>query len=201
MKSATLKISFLLLLSLSIQSVRVMGQFEQKLTLQTSGGFVGAISPESFTDIFNAGFSLDAGVQYNFSRSISIVTMAKYSTLFFTPDDEFTLESAKYNMLGLSACPKIRFLAKKRVNPYIFGGASINYISISFSLDGNETRKSKTPTSIGFIGGIGIDYRLNDNLSLFWQGGVSRVDLDVVWIDSFFQQAGVNINMFKAKTL
>lgn len=201
MKSIIIKLTIITLVVFTLSSIRVMAQFEQKLTLQTSGGFVGAISPESFTNIFSAGFSLDAGVQYNFSRSFSLVSMAKYSTFFFSPDDEFALESAKYNMLGLSISPKVRFLVRKRLNPYLFAGASINYISISFSLDGTETRKSKTPTSIGFIGGIGLDFRLNDNLSLFWQGGVSRVDLDVVWIDSFFQQAGVNINMFKSKTL
>ncbi len=176
-------------------------QFEQKLTLQASGGFVGAFSPDPFTDIFEIGFSLDAGTQYNFSRSVSMVVMAKYATYFHSPDEEFSLESAKFNLLGISLCPKFRFFTRSKVNPYVFGGASINYINISFSLDGTETRKKTEPTSIGFIGGLGFDFRINDNIAVFWQGGVNRVDFDVVWIDSFYQQLGININMFKAKSL
>lgn len=189
-------------LALTILSLsNANAQFEQKFTLQASGGFVAAFSPESFTDIFEVGFSFDAGAQYNFNRSTSIVAMAKYSTYLFIPDEDYSLETAKFNLLGISLCPKVRFFSRSKINPYIFGGASINYISISFSLDGSETRKKEEPTSIGFIGGVGVDFRINDNISLFYQGGLSRVDFDIVWIDSFFQQVGVNINMFKARTL
>jgi opacity protein-like surface antigen len=201
MKRIILKITIATLTFIALCSGNANAQFEQKFTLQASGGFVGAFSPESFTDIFQIGFSFDAGAQYNFNRSISMVAMAKYSTYLFIPDEDYSLETAKFNQLGISLCPKVRLFTQKKVNPYIFGGASINYISISFSLDGTETRKKEEPTSIGFIGGLGVDFRVNDNLSVFYQGGVNRVDFDIVWIDSFFQQVGVNINMFKSKSL
>jgi len=176
-------------------------QFEQKFTLQTSGGMVMALSPDVFTEIFEFGFSIDAGAQYNFSRKFSIVGMAKYATFIFMPDELFHLEKATYNMLGVSLCPKVRFFTRSRLNPYLYGGLSMNYIGIKFSLDGIETRSKKEPVCFGALGGLGIDYRLNDNIALFWQGGVNRVDYDVIYIDGFFQQIGVNINMFKAKSL
>ncbi len=201
MKKFKSRIFIILSIYLLFGSENASAQFEQKLTLQASGGFVGAFSPDPFTDIFEFGFSVDAGAQYNFSRSFSMVVMAKYATYFHSPDEDYSLESAKFNLLGISLCPKFRFFTRSKVNPYIFGGASINYINITFSLDGSETRKKTEPTSIGFIGGLGLDFRVNDNVAFFWQAGVNRVDFDVVWIDSFYQQLGVNINMFKAKSL
>ncbi len=201
MKNSTIK-HFLLPFAVALFSISTASaQFEQKLTLQTSAGFVGAIAPDSFTDIFTTGFSIDVGAQYNFNRTFSLVTMAKYSTFFFIPEDEFSLETAKFNLLGISLCPKIRFFSSSKVNPYIFGGASINYISIAFSVDGDETRSSKSPTSLGAIAGLGVDFRVSDNIAIFYQGGLNRVDMEMVIIDSFYQQLGVNINMFKSKSL
>ncbi len=201
MRNRISKLIVVILALIMLCALEGKAQFEQKLTFQASGGFVAAIGPESFTDIFNTGFSVDAGAQYNFNRSISLVTMAKYATYFFFPDDEFNLESAKYNMLGLSLCPKFRFFTRSKVNPYLFAGASINYINISFSVDGSETRSSKTPTSIGIVGGLGVDFRINDNLALFYQAGYNWVDLDLTRIESVFQQVGVNISLFKSKSL
>ena len=200
MKRSNLKIIILSAL-LSLAGAQAKAQFEQKLTLQASGGLVVPLAPESFTDIFDLGFSVDAGIQYNFSRSVSLVVMAKYATYFFVPDDGFGLETAKFTQLGISLCPKFRFFPRSRVNPYLYGGASVNYIGISFSMEGEETRSKEEPVSVGAVAGLGLDIRLNDNVALFWQLGLNRVDFDVVYIDSFFQQVGLNINLFKSKTL
>jgi opacity protein-like surface antigen len=200
MRKSVLKLTIIVALFFVI-TTNVSAQFEQKLTLQGSGGLVLGLTPESFVDIFNVGFSVDAGVQYNFSRSFSLVTMAKYATYFFIPDDEFSLETAKFNQLGISFCPKLRFFPRSKVNPYLFGGASVNHITISFSMEGEETRSKEEPISFGAIAGFGLDFRINDNVALFWQLGLNRVDFDVVYIDSFFQQLGLNINMFKSRSL
>lgn len=191
----------ILVVLFSAITANVNAQFEQKLTLQGSGGTVLGLAPESFEEIFDLGFSVDAGVQYNFSRILSVVAMAKYATYLFIPDDVFSLETAKFNQLGISVCPKVRFLPHSRLNPYLFGGASINHITISFSMEGEETRSKDEPISLGAIAGAGIDFRVNDNIALFWQLGLNRVDFDVVYIDSFFQQIGLNINLFKSKSL
>ncbi len=200
MKKQTIKLTLAIFIFL-IGTANAKAQFEQKLTLQTSAGFVAAFAPESFVNIFDTGLSVDAGVQYNFNRTFSMVAMAKYAMFFFIPEDEFSLETAKFNQLGFSLCPKVRFFPLSKVNPYIFGGLSLNYINIEFSIDGNETRTAKSPTNFGAISGLGVDFRLNDNIAIFYQGGVNWIDMDVVIINSFYQQLGVNINMFKAKTL
>ncbi len=201
MKNSIKRGTFLLTIALFLIAGNASAQFEQKLTLQIAGSYVQAISPEAFTDIFIDGFAADAGIQYNFSRSASLLVLAKYAKFFYFAEPDFHLDVANFNQLGISLCPKYRFLPHLGVNPFIFGGASLNYISISYDLRGFDAGITKSPVSLGFIGGAGADIRLNDNFALFLQGGMNRVDQGSVWIDSWFVQAGLNINMFKARTL
>ena len=184
-------------LSLLAVSHLANAQFEQKFTLQVAGGYVHAISPESFSEVFTDGFSLDAGAQYNFNRSTSLVVLAKYSTFFAT---DFIVE-ANYNLIGISICPKHKLISTGRVHPYVFGGVSINYYSFTLPLSSGESA-FKTPWEIrpGFTGGVGIDLSITDNLGLFWQGGLGGVAADDMQL-SIYTQFGINISMFKARTL
>jgi opacity protein-like surface antigen len=193
----------LVLLILAFPFHNTSAQYEQKFTLQLAGGYVEALYPESFTQYFHNGFSLDGGAQYNFNRTVSMVVLAKYSKFFAAPG--FFFQNANYDLLGISLCPKYRFLVSRRVNPYLFGGVSLNYITFSFEHN-NITQKIDSPTSFGITGGLGIDFRLTDNFAIFWQGGFNRVDQQTVdhnsvWIESFYSQAGVNISLFKSRSL
>ena len=202
MKKVILKFSIIIIMLAIGCSGKLSAQFEQKITLQASAGMTIAQGPESLLDIFhNLGYSIDAGIQYNFSRRTAIVAMAKYSTFLDMPDPHAILDELHFNLLGINLCPKLRFLPHRRFNPYIYGGASVNYISITHGFAGEEPVTSTSPVSIGLIAGAGADLRLNDNIALFTQGGFNNVDQGKVWIDSFFFQLGVNINMFKARTL
>ncbi len=177
-------------------------QFEQKLTMQLSAGyFTSTLSDDTFHNLFKRGLSFDVGVQYNFSRTLSVVALAKYSPYFHKPTSEMSLEYAKFNLLGVNFCPKLRFLPHKKFNPYLFAGAGLNYINIIVAFRGEEPRQTKAPICFSLVGGIGFDVTIGDNFALFWHCGINRVDYDIVFIDSFFNQFGININMFKSKTL
>jgi opacity protein-like surface antigen len=198
MKPTFIKSILLLLLNVTIVSKVAIAQYEQKLTFQAAGGFVHTISPDFFRQVFENGFSLDAGAQYNFSRSTSLVVLGKYSKFFAS--DNFLLQSADYNLIGISLCPKLRFFSSSKINPYILGGASINYYSYSYSFGGNE-QTTPWATKFGFIGGAGIDLRINDNFAIFCQAGINGVGLSDEFLIALFTQVGINISFLKSKSL
>jgi hypothetical protein len=194
MKTIVDKSFLLVTVLLVIFSSKSIAQFEQKFTLQAAGGYVQALQPDFFSDVFNNGFSFDGGAQYNFSRSTSIVVLAKYSTFFAR--EGLIGGDVEFNLIGISLCPKYKLFTEKRLNPYIYGGASINYYTFSFG-----DFKFEWSTEFGFTGGIGFDYRINDNLGLFLQGGLSGVDSSNEMIIALYSQVGVTISLFKSKSL
>lgn len=198
MKPIVVKTALLLVLNVIIASNLAIAQFEQKFTLQFAGGYVKSISPEYFTEVFEDGFSVDAGAQYNFSRSTSLVVLVKYSKYFANEDTFLGGLEAYYNLLGISLCPKFRFNPDKRVNPYIFGGVSINYVSFTL---GGTSFQNDSPASFGVTGGIGLDFRITDNFALFWQAGANTIKPQRDWFSAFYTQVGINISILKSKSL
>lgn len=200
----------------------VNAQYEQKVTLHGSLGYVSALSPDWFNEYYPNGASIDAGIQYNFSRKFSLAILANSSVFFglneFTETSEIRIEtSSDYYQLGISLAPKFRFLTSKRVNPYVLGGVSLNLLSYDYlyqyweydgsewDLKEDEYESEVVPATFGFIVGAGIDFRLTDNFAVFIQSGVSSVwDMDEVYpefLNSFYTQLGVNISLFKSKSL
>jgi len=203
-------IIILLLISLGLSS---KAQYEQKFTLQGSVGYVSVLSPASFRyQCFDKGFSLDAGVQYNFNRKFSIAGLVKYSRLLSPVAQEGIIVNSEYNLIGLSVCPKFRLFTRYRLNPYIYGGASLNYVDMSWENEYGSIESIKSNASFGVNGGLGADIRINDNLSLFLQGGLMTDKYDLPsdffgtneywdWINFTYFQAGINISLFKSKSL
>ena len=196
-----LKITLLSSLLLFVSTMHSKAQFEQKFSLQLSGGYVHAISPEHFTRVFSDGFSFDGGAQYNFNQSLSMVVLIKYATFLSKTNFGGQRElNMKYNQLGISLCPKYRFLPSSRINPYVFGGFSLNYITYNLSSQ-YFTDNRTSPVAFGVTGGVGADFRLTDNVALFLQAGLSTVKSKGDWIGSVYTQVGLNISMFKSKSL
>ncbi|HOP03536.1 MAG TPA: outer membrane beta-barrel protein [Tenuifilaceae bacterium] len=198
---------------------KAYAQFEQKITLQGSLGYVSAINPSWFSEHYPSGASIDLGIQYNFSRSFSVAVLAQYGNFWglYNEEDEpdhYMEEMADYYQLGINLAPKFRFLPGKRFNPYVLGGANISFISFDYTYyyidyETNEIEdvyeEEVIPVTFGFMGGVGFDYRLTDNFSLFLQSGVNTVwdnDEDYPeFLTSFYTQVGVNISLFKSKSL
>ncbi len=175
------------------------GQFENKWTFQVSAGAVSEANTDIRklgTDIKSLGFGVafDFGLQYNITRNISIVGLAKFASLKDNTSD-FT-----YNNLGFSIAPKLRFLVDKKINPYVFAGGSINYLRISEP----GTTLSSFP-KFGYTLGGGLDLSLTNNLALFGQVGFNYIywnkSGEILQLGTIFYQLGLNVSIGKSKSL
>lgn len=174
-------------------------QFEQKMTMQLSAGY-SVLLGDDIGEYYKNGITLDGGLQYNFNRDFSLIALIKYGT-YFIKKDEYNNMEGKFNNLGISICPKYKFIKDKAINPYVYGGFNLNYIKYSYDFSG-EYFEYKEPLSFGFLIGVGAELQINDNFTPFSQIGISHINTDSDYkINSFFIQFGVNINMFKSKTL
>ena len=176
-------------------------QFEKKVTMQLSGGY--SILQGDLTKYYNNGITIDGGLQYNFNRSFSLVTLIKYGTYFINEETVVNI-TGKYNNLGISFCPKYKFLKDNSFSPYIFGGANINHVKYSFEFDGGSNEHI-SPICFGYLGGAGADLKINESLALFTQFGYNHIkfkeDDFENDVNSIFIQLGANINIFKSKSL
>jgi hypothetical protein len=209
-----------LLIIITLFSKQTNAQYEKKLTLQVSAGYVSALSPSWFQKYYPDGSSGNIGVQYNFSRKFSIAILANSSFFWgvnqtVQEDDSYIETNSNYLQLGMGIAPKFRFLTNGRLNPFVLGGLSANYLKYEYyseerSWDGDEWDvdidydDEQTP-ALGLVFGAGFDYRITDDFSLFTITGVKSVwnpDSDYRdLLNSFYVQLGFNINLFKSKSL
>jgi len=145
------------------------------------------------------------GLQFNLSRSFSLVTLLKYTT--FKSNETNIFSNGEFKNIGISFCPKIKFLPGKKINPYIYAGGNLNYIAYSFDFIGEEL-KYQAPVNFGYTGGAGIDFKISDRFAIFIQGGYNSVffnDKDQtdseMKINSVYGEAGFHFSFFKSKSL
>lgn len=197
----------IIVICLCFVSIGAFAQFDNKITAQFSVGGSFLTGPDYLTNYFDAGFSLDGGLQYNFNRNLSLVGLIKYATLLSSETYENYLIVAGLDNLGISLAPKYRFRAGKKMQPYILAGASLNYITYSVVVSDLDLSASETsPAALGYIGALGLEYGVTNNISLFSQVGANGVFIDdgVIGYDNIstlFIQLGLNLNLFKSKSL
>lgn len=174
------KIALILFLVAGISlasTVVVQAQFEQKLTIQGSAGFLNE------PNYGYMGISVDAGILYNFNRRSSLITNVRV----FLMGDEFNA------LMGLGY--KFNILPSKKLNPYVFFEGTINYyLALDFSYQGY---------AFGAYPGVGLDYRITDNIGIFAQGGMNYI-LDIpndLVFNIQYMQMGVRLNFLKSKDL
>jgi len=169
-------------------------QFEQKLTVSGSGVFIYPDMLEEYSSYGN-GLGFDGGLQYNYNRNISFFGSARFYYMF----GGGSYEDAYYDNIAIGGGLKLNLLPAKRINPYIFAEANINFIWLEEYLYETNTLYSDNGTSIGGLGGLGVDVAINENLTIFVQSGAyytlwdSRINL--------YSQLGLRINMIKSKTI
>ncbi len=200
---------FLLLIMVVFNSGRSFAQFEQKLTLQFSGGpsFIvsdHSIQPEHFLteEIYDVGMLLNGGVQYNFSQKFSLIGLIMYGTY---PTTSESLQDGKYYHLGLGVSAKYKFFPSSKIRPYLLYGFSLCFVEQNVKTFSGELIDYKQPTLPGLITGLGLEYNLNDNFTLFIQSGFNKVlpkeNDGLPPTESVYGLIGLNINMFKSKSL
>jgi len=194
----------LLLALFIISNEKIFGQFEQKVTLQTSLSYHSPTGEKVFSDRFNNGLSIDGGVQYNLNRTFSMVALLKYTT--YQAKVGKLIKEGKYNNFGISLCPKVRFLSTRKVNPYLYGGINVNVIGFSFVDIYGTNHEYEKPFNLGYTGGLGFDFKLSENLAFFLQGGYNSISYEEgskisLKMNSVFVELGFNFNFLKSKSL
>ena len=203
------KISIGLIGLLLLISSRSNAQYEQKLTLQLSGGpsFIVSnypIAPGHYLteEVFDVGMLLNGGVQYNFSRKFSLIGLIMYGTYTTTPE---SFQDGKYYYLGVGVSAKYRFFPSSRIKPYLLGGFSACFVEQDISTFQGEIINYKQPVVPGFVSGVGVEVDLTDNFTLFLQSGFNKLlpkeGNDLPPTESVYVFLGLNINIFKSKSL
>ncbi len=172
------------------------GQFEQKLTMNASGTIT---YPDMFEEntSFGMGYGFEGGLMFNLNRRVSVFGNARFYYMFGLQ----SYDDAYYDNLAFGGGIKLNLIPSKKINPYLYAEASLNFIwfeeFIPSTGDGYYSREFGT--SIGGLGGVGLDIKINDHLAVFlqtapyytfWDG---RINL--------YSQAGFRINMIKSKTI
>ncbi len=182
----------------------IYGQYEQKITLQFSSGSTFIVSNNPGEDVFGPGIVLNGGLQYNFTRKISLTGMVVYSTYFAT-DNVFSGINLTYYNLGLGAGLKYKFNSNKKLTPYLLGGATLCFTKIEFMIMSNTPFTNKQHVIPGIVSGIGCEYKLTDNFTLFAQSGFNMMlpssNDGAPNTQSVNVIIGTNINIFKSKKL
>lgn len=205
------KISIVLMGLLILFSSRSNAQYEQKLTMQFSGGTSFIVSsypvqPEHYLteEIYDVGMLLNGGIQYNFSRAFSLIGLVMYGAY---PTTSESLQDGKYYYLGIGGSAKYRFFSSSRVKPYLLLGFSVCFVEQNIITNEfpPKTIQYTQPTLPGLVSGVGIEFDLNDNFTLFVQSGLNKIlpkeNDGLPPTESVYALLGLNINMFKAKTL
>jgi hypothetical protein len=195
-----MRAKFLFLCFLLSSPMFLIAQFEQKVTINVAGTFV---VPELNVDednyVYDYGVGLEGGLQYNFNRRVSLIGNVRFYYMDGIDGNVYTDNIA----VGLGL--KLNMAPSRRINPYFFGEANLNFLWYSEYIMqdnqgvGQDIYNNDFGTSIGGNGGLGIDFRLGDNFSLFLQTSIYYVYYDGLLNN--LTQAGVRISMFKSKTI
>lgn len=192
------KISICIVGILVLFSSRSNAQYEQKVTMQLSGGTSIIVSSYTYEDLFGPGLMFNGGLQYNFNRRVSLVGLAMYGA--YTPSSENIIGGVKYINLGIGLSAKYKFMPTSNFRPYLLFGLSACFVSLK-----TGSSSYQQPVLPGLVTGLGAEIDLNDNLTLFGQSGFNKIlpkpDDGLSPTESVYFLLGLNINMFKSKSL
>jgi hypothetical protein len=181
------------LVFISMIHANAFGQFEQKLTVNASGAMVYPDMLETST-IFGMGYGIDGGLMFNFS----LFGNARFYYMFGAE----SYEDAYLDNMAFGGGLKMNLLPARKINPYLFVEANVNLMWIEewiVNPDASGYYDSDFGTSMGGLGGVGLDFKLNENISLFGQSAAYYTHWDGRL--NLYSQLGVRLNMIKSKTI
>ncbi|MDA3890395.1 MAG: hypothetical protein PF517_01895 [Salinivirgaceae bacterium] len=184
----------LVFFSLIFTSFTLFAQFEQKLTINGSAAFVYPDLGEEYSSYGN-GYGLEGGLQYNLNRKFSLYGAARFYYMFGAA--QYT--EAYYDNISIGGGAKLNILPNMKINPFLFGEANINFIWLEEYIYSSSSLNDEFGTSIGGLGGGGLDFILNDNFAIYIQSGMFYTYWD--GRTNLYSQIGARINLIKSKTL
>lgn len=151
-----------------------------------SSGITFPISPDSFADRWKSGFHLGGGISYslNLEQRVMVRATASYQKLsantnatlsdlgIVNTSNRITVESGSGSILSLALNLKITpRWTEGFLIPYALGGPSLMRINqdVTFTPIGDiqSQQFSQTTTDIGWGLGVGLDFDLPNELTLF----------------------------------
>jgi hypothetical protein len=178
-----------------------VAQYEQKATIQASAGTSIIVSSYPNEDLFGPGLMFNGGLQYNFNRQFSLIGLAMYGQ--YSPSKDINIVGdfdVTYFNLGVGVSAKYKFLPTSKYRPYLLLGVTACFVRLEV---GPIIREQ--PVLPGLVTGLGAEIDLNDNLTLFGQAGFNKIlpkpDDGLSPTESVYFLLGVNLNMFKSKSL
>lgn len=176
--------AWVLLLVAAVVVSTATAQEEKKLVLSLSGGLSFPSQPQDFSDYWNMGFNVGAGIGYSFSPSLSLGGSFDYSNFSF--DADALLHKAGFAGYGISisggsasiitvhANLKFSLIPQgASVSPYLLGGLgffslSASDVKVSYQgLNATVSPGSESAFSIHF--GAGLDIPIAQTTDLFLQ--------------------------------
>jgi opacity protein-like surface antigen len=172
--------------------------------------------------MFSPGFMFNAGLQYNFSRRFSIIGLLMAGSYYYNDNDELyynnliqppfgqavlqvnKMQKVNYYNLGLGVSAKYKFFHARKFRPYLLYGLSVCYIDGTVLFERMEAWGYQL-TMLGLNAAIGLEYDISDNVTLFFQPGFNKVlpreDDGLMPTESVYALFGINLNLFKSKSL
>lgn len=173
-----------------------------------NGGISSPNKPESLADHWKTGFNVGGGIGFGLTETLTFVASADYNSFAF--DESGFLESYGFSGYGiritggtatiftLSGNLKVTF-ASGSISPYVVGG--LGYLNLALSditiSLGNESDKvsGDSESSLFVQVGVGLDFPLSENSSLFFEGRYGNGFTDNGGTTFFPLKAGIKFNL------
>lgn len=162
------------------------GGFTQKHRV---GLFLNAAGFFPSQDNINNGFGSGIGAVFYISQNVSLAFEWKYSR-FSVAKKEGEFLKGTLIMTPLLASIRYKFQTGTFFSPYIFGGGGL--FSNTMSLDERSSpedknvRKQEIKNGLGLYGGFGSSFKINETISLFFEGLylIRKADVETFLVDN-----------------
>jgi opacity protein-like surface antigen len=157
--------------------------------LRRLGFFINAAGYFPTQKNINAGYGSGIGGVFYLNPNVSISLEWKYSR-FSVDKEEGKFLDGTLTVTPLVASIHYNISISETFAPYVFAGGGLFISSFRLSeredLEEANVRRQEIKNGLGFYGGIGSTIRLNDRLSLFFEGLYLRrtADAETIYLDN-----------------
>jgi opacity protein-like surface antigen len=156
--------------------------------LRRLGFFIGAAGYFPSQKNINAGYGSGIGGVFYLNPSVSISLEWKYSQ-FSVDKKEGRFLDGTLTVTPLVASLHYNISLSESISPYVFAGGGLFFSSFRLGDRGKEdanVRRQDIKNGLGFYGGVGSVFKLNERLSLFLEGLYLRrtADAKTIYIDN-----------------
>jgi opacity protein-like surface antigen len=140
-------------------------------------------------DNINNGFGSGIGAVFYISQNVSLAFEWKYSR-FSVAKKEGEFLKGTLTMTPLLASIRYKFQTGTFFSPYIFGGGGLFFNTMSLderlSPQDKNVKIQEIKNGLGFYGGIGSSFKINQRISLFIEGLylIRKAGVETVFVDN-----------------